>query len=172
MEIPVLHGAPHERHPTRAPRALHLLDIENLVGGARFSAADAAALRRRYGAVVAIGPEDLIVMATSHYAAPVAWFAWQNVRRVVRSGPDGADLALIEVLETERVAERFEEVIIASGDGIFTEPSARLQAAGCHVTIVYQPGTLSRRLAFAVRDRISLPVDRISVPARVLRRAA
>lgn len=155
-----------------APRALHLLDIENLTGGPRFSATDARAVRRRYEAAVAIGPDDLIVIASSHYAAPVAWFVWHDVRRLVRSGADGADLALIEVLETERITERFQAVIVASGDAIFAEPSARLQAAGCQVTVVYQPGTLSRRLAFAVRDLIRLPVDGICSTARISRRAA
>jgi len=168
---------PHHRpgvrlSPTQAPRALHLLDLENLAGGARFNAADATALRRRYEAAINIGREDLIVIATSHHAAPVAWFAWADVRRLVRSGVDGADLALIEVLETERVAQRFQTVIVGSGDGNFAEPSARLQAAGCRVTVVYQPGTLSRRLAFAVRDRIGLPADRAFSRAQLVGRAA
>lgn len=153
-------------------RALHILDIENLAGGPNFTPNAADALRRQYEAIVPFGPDDLVVIASSHYGARTAWFSWPHARHLVRSGPDGADLALIGVLENERVAERFQTVILGSGDGIFAEPCARLQAAGCGVTVVSGAGMLSRRLAFAVRDLISLQPDDISCTARVLRTAA
>lgn len=172
MPYAIPHNEPLGRRPAAVPRALHMLDIENLAGGPDFTITGAEALRRQYEATVPIGSDDLVVIASSHHAARRAWFAWPHARRLVRSGADGADLALVAVLETERIAERFHTVVLGSGDGIFAEPCARLQAEGCRVTVVSQPGMLSRRLAFAVRDRIALRVDHVSCPARVLRTAA
>ncbi len=71
---------------------------------------------------------------------------------VVRSGPDGADLALVEIVEMEDVAVRFDRIVIASGDGIFAHPAAQLQASGVAVTVVSRPDALSRQLKLAARD--------------------
>jgi hypothetical protein len=69
-------------------------------------------------------------------------------------------LALIDVIRLEDISARFDHVVIASGDGIFAEPCARLQAAGCSVTVVSRRhAALSRGLAFAVRDVRFLELD-------------
>jgi hypothetical protein len=57
-------------------------------------------------------------------------------RYLVRSGPDGADLELLDLIGRERVAERFSCVPIASGDGPFAPPAAALARTGCQVTVV------------------------------------
>lgn len=155
-----------------ASRTLHVVDLENLAGGPDFTVEHASTVRAAYERTVGIGPHDHVIVATSHHAAAVAWFAWPRTRRLTRSGPDGADLALLDVLALERVADRFPSVTIASGDGIFAAAAARLQAAGCQVTVVSRPQMLSRRLAFAVRHQIVLYVNDLSVFARALRSAA
>jgi uncharacterized LabA/DUF88 family protein len=59
----------------------------------------------------------------------------------------------VEVIENENVADRYGAVVIGSGDGLFAEPAAKLQAFGCKVSVAAsRPGSVSRRLAFAVRD--------------------
>jgi hypothetical protein len=94
-----------------------------------------------------------VVIATSHHSAAAAWFAWPAAaRRLVRSGPDGADLALLEVLEHENVARRYDLIVIGSGDAIFALPAAKLQEAGATVVVVSRRSALSRRLRLAVRD--------------------
>lgn len=133
-------------------RTLHLIDVENLIGGASFTMHEAEAVAQRYGPVAGLSPQDLVILASSHVAAPAAWFGWPAGRRLLQSGPDGADLALIEVLMAENVNRRFSRVVIASGDGIFSGPSAWLQAMGCAITVVTRRDALSRRLALAVRD--------------------
>ncbi len=60
-------------------------------------------------------------------------------------------------MKTERIDERFDRVVLGSGDGIFAEVCALLQAAGCVVTVVSRREALSRRLRFAVRDVRFLP---------------
>ena len=47
--------------------------------------------------------------------------------------------------------------MIASGDHIFTPYAARLQEAGVAVTVVSRRRSLSKELAFAVRDVRYLP---------------
>jgi hypothetical protein len=39
----------------------------------------------------------------------------------MRSGADGANLARLDVLASEHVAERFDEVVLVWGDGIFAD---------------------------------------------------
>lgn len=133
-------------------RALHLVDVENLVGGTTFSEVDVAVTAAAYERVASIGLRDLVTVASSHFTAMPTWFGWGSARRLVRSGPDGADLALIEVIETEGVATRFSRVVIASGDRIFAQSAARLQAQGVEVTVVTRAEALSNHLRLAVRD--------------------
>jgi hypothetical protein len=137
----------------RHARILHVLDAENLVGSAAFSLMEARLVHSAYERVAPHGAVNQLVIATSHNAAPSAWFGFPpNARRLVRSGPDGADHALLEVLERESIAARFDHVILGSGDGIFAFSAAALQGAGCGVTVVTRRSALSRHLRLAVRD--------------------
>lgn len=113
----------------------------------------------RYEQVTEPGDADLLVVGCNHGAAAAVRFGWPNARLVQRSGPDGADLALIEVVEHERVAERFDSVVIGSGDGIFTESAAHLGAHGVRVTAVSTRRALSRRLALAAAEVVPFDVQ-------------
>jgi hypothetical protein len=134
-------------------RSLHLIDVENLLGGTAFTEADVAAVRLAYTAVAGVVEGDFEIVGSSHFTAPAVWFGWGNARRVVRSGRDGADLALIEILETENVSARFGRVVIASGDQIFAEHAARLHRQGVRVTVVTRRDSLSSQLKLATRDQ-------------------
>ncbi len=146
-------------------RTLHLIDVENLLGGTYFGMLDVIDLEDRYRGCVSVGKGDFVIVASGHPAAAATWFGWSPTRRLLRSGISGADRALVEVVEKEDVDRRFEHVVIGSGDGIFARPAARLQAQGCRVSVVAQrPGTVSRELAFAVRDVAYLdPGDNVGV---------
>jgi hypothetical protein len=134
-------------------RVLHLVDVENLAGSADFSIEDAVRVHAEYERVAPIGSINQLILATSHRAAPSAWFGFPaGARRLVRSGPHGADLALLEVVKTEFVAARFQHVVLGSGDGIFAFMAAGLQAKGCGVTVLSRQESLSRELRLAVRD--------------------
>lgn len=143
----------HQFTPGAAPRMIHLVDAENLIGSPKFSVAHAREIRRAYAAIAPSGAVDMTVLATSHFAAAKAWIAWPAAtRRLVRSGADGADLALLEVIGSESLHLRFDRVVIGSGDGIFALAASRLQQLGCPVTIISRRGGLSRQLRLAVRD--------------------
>jgi hypothetical protein len=137
-----------------APRALHLIDIENLTGLPRPTTAEVAAWHEAYRPL--IRDHDLVVVACNHGAfTSVAW-GWPNARRLVRSGANGADEALLDVLKCERVDQRFDAVVVASGDGIFTDAVARLGRLGIAVTVVSRREALSRRLRMAARHILCL----------------
>src|SRR4051812_40469380 len=107
-----------KRHPHRT---LHLLDIENLLGEPRPTADSVRRARSAYEAHVLVGDDDLLVVACNHGCALTVGLAYADARMVVRSGHDGADLALLEVLAEHEILGRFDAVVVASGDGIFTD---------------------------------------------------
>jgi hypothetical protein len=135
-------------------RTLHVVDIENLAGAAIPSLALVSETQGRYLKQLVLEPDDQVVMAASHLALLDAACGWPNARYRVRSGKDGADLALLDVLEHENIAARFSHVVIGSGDGIFGRAAARLAAGGVRVTVVSRPGSLNAGLARAAAGNV------------------
>jgi hypothetical protein len=137
-------------------RRLHLVDIENLAGNARPSLSQVRQALGLYTAGLAFGAMDQVEVASSHLTLLNAALGWPHARYRVRSGPDGADLALLDVLRHENVAQRFTHVAIGSGDHLFAEEAAHLAAHGVWVTVVSRRRSLSPRLALAAREVIVL----------------
>jgi hypothetical protein len=133
-------------------RTLHLVDIENLAGAALPSRAQVIEVQGLYVARLAFGADDQVVMATSHLAFMNAALGWPSARYRVRSGPNGADLELLDVLQHEDIAARFTHVVIGSGDGMFSQAAANLAARDVWVTVVSRRDSLSRALAGTTRD--------------------
>jgi hypothetical protein len=133
-------------------RTIHLVDVENLAGTASLTPQLVSDVRRAYESVVDVGHEDFVVVATAHHGALPTWFGWPKARKLVGSGPDGADKQLLAVVDREDIAARFARVVIGSGDGIFAVSAARLQEGGVTVSVVSRPDALSLRLRLAVRD--------------------
>lgn len=147
-------------------RTLHLIDVENLVGACHLSTLQVRTAESAYRQTIQVAEGDHLIVSSSHHNAKPTWFGWGgSPRRLVRSGPDGADLALLAVIDAEGVSARFGRVVIGSGDGIFTEAAARLQAAGVEVSVVSRKRGLSRRLCLAVRDTRTLPEFEATVRA-------
>jgi hypothetical protein len=151
-----------DRHPQRAcargfpARRLHLVDIENLAGDSLPSLGQIREARGFYTGCLAFGAMDQVEVASSHLTLLNAALGWPHAHYRVRSGPDGADLALLDVLRHENVAKRFTHVAIASGDHLFAEETAHLAAQGVWVTVISRRRSLSARLALAAREVIFL----------------
>ena len=137
-------------------RTLHVVDIENLVGTGVPTLALVADVQGRYLARLDLGVCDQVVMAASHRGLLDAACGWPHARYRVRSGKDGADLELLDVLEHENVAARFSHVVIGSGDGIFGRTAAGLAACGVRITVVSRRGSLNPGLARVAGDVIYL----------------
>lgn len=141
-----------------AGRHLILIDIENLAGTASPTRGEVEAVVAGLRAVVPGFDDDQKIVACSHHAAPIVAFSFLRARHLWRSGVNGADRALLDVLHDERVDERFERVTICSGDGIFATCAAWLAGAGVQVAAVALPDHLAARLQLAVRHVSLLPV--------------
>lgn len=128
-------------------RALHVVDIENLAGAAVPTLDLVTKVQDRYLACLAFGADDQVVLAASHLGLLNAGLGWPHARYRVRSGKDGADLELIDVLEHENVAARFGHVVIGSGDGLFGRAAAGLADRGVRITVVSRRGSLAHDLA-------------------------
>jgi hypothetical protein len=137
-------------------RRLHLVDIENLAGTSLPSLSQVREALSLYANRLAFGAMDQVEVASSHLTLLNAALGWPHARYRIRSGPDGADLALLDVLRHENIATRFTHVAIGSGDHLFAEEAARLAAWGVWVTVVSRRRSLSPRLALAAREVIFL----------------
>ena len=131
-----------------------VVDIENVVGGAVLTVDQAEGAHLVIEKVAGLSGCEQVVIGTSHVGVVSTGLGWRGTRLVVRSGENGADLALLEVLTEERVEERFDEVVLVSGDGIFAGAIAGLAAAGLKVTVLAPAGHCSKRLRLAAQRTI------------------
>lgn len=133
----------------KGSRRLFVVDIENAVG---LGAVDELSCRRvkdRIEREYKPAGGDLTVIGVSHQNNVFPAHGWQGARIVLKEGHDGADLALEAVLSSENIEERFSEVVIVSGDGLFAKQAARLRSLGVKVTVDARARQLSRFLAFS-----------------------
>lgn len=112
-------------------------------------------------AVVSPRAGDQLVLACGRQSVGVVGFEWAGRRRLLfRGGIDGADLELLDVLDTEHVGERFAELVLVSGDGIFAEVISRLaKSSGIDVTVAARTGACSRRLRMAAKKVLYIDFD-------------
>lgn len=139
-------------------RTLHLVDIENLAGTGLPTLVQVSTVQDLYTACLGFGADDQVVMAASHLGLLNVALGWPHARYRVRSGPDGADRELLDVLQHEDVAARFTHVVIGSGDGLFCLPAANLASRGVRVTVASRPDSLSRSLRHVASDIVYLDV--------------
>ena len=159
------------RHEVRwcRGRRIVVVDIENLVGGPCDTPDKVRWARRRLVAALRLATEDHVVVGVDVDGLLWVGTEWCGPRHVVGRGEDGADQALLGVL-AEDVAERFDEVVVASGDGIFTDMVADLTRRGVLVTVVAHESALSRRLRLAAARVVLLsgseraPQPRVPAP--------
>lgn len=143
------------RHPSAHPRTLHLLDIENLAGGVSSRSGPAPSIAfpaaiRAYQQTVTMAETDQAVVACHPNLAFHAKGAIPRARLIVRGGENGADLALLDAVADEKwVANRFDRVIIGSGDAIFLPLMRRLQGFGISVGAIALVSSFSGELRWA-----------------------
>lgn len=144
-----------------------MIDIENLAASPSPTVEEVQAVKAALGQVVPGFDQVQRIVACSHHAAPAVAFEFPGTRHLWKSGRDGADLALLDVLENERVDERYGRITICSGDGIFADAAAWLASRGLDVTVVSHRSHLAARLELAARDiRYLAPVGApVATPA-------
>ena len=135
-----------------AGRALHLVDVDNLLGDpATTDPARVHLLFDNYRRVAQFTIGDHVVVATGcnpqHVFAIEA--AWPTACHRRRAGADGADMALLEEADWAVASLRYDRVVIGSGDRIFLEALDRLRAVDLNVDVFARSHSLAR--AFAIR---------------------
>jgi hypothetical protein len=131
----------HQNHP--AGRTLHLIDVENLVGGVAAGVEAVGTALDAYRATVAVGPEDHVVLGSGTELAFASKAAWPGALLRIGEGMDGADRALLSVLDPAFIASHYHRLVVASGDHAFAPMVAAVRAHRTAVMVV-------------VRDRRSL----------------
>jgi hypothetical protein len=121
-------------HP--AGRTLHVIDIENLVGGSGAGPTAVGPALSAYRSAVAVGVDDHAVIGSGPTLAIAAGLAWPGAQLRFGHGVDGADRALLAAVEPAFAADHYDRVVVASGDHAFVPLVAALRARGVAVLVV------------------------------------
>ena len=133
----------------RSSRKLFVVDIENAIGSGVIDEDSCRNIKDRIEKTYHPGSADLTVLGVSHKNNLFPAHTWDGARVVLREGHNGADLALENVLASENVEGRFDEVVIVSGDRAFSKQALRLKSLGVTVTVDARARQLARVLAFS-----------------------
>jgi len=146
-----LHPFPAACLPTLA-----VVDAENL-DRARVHSGLTPRLGDRWRAIVPAHPRltTCVGADASRYRAMVRKFP--SDQRVIGFGPDGGELALIEVVERHAFDGQIGCLVIGSGDGEFTRVAWRARSLGLMVVVVALDDCLSTSLARMAHHTIAFP---------------
>lgn len=141
-------------------RALHLVDVENLMGGPTAGADQLVESLESYRVAAPFSVGDHAVVAANPAIAIETKFVWPEARLLARGGPDGADMALLgAVVDVEFVAERYDTIVVGSGDGVFEVVANAYRPLGLAVGVVARRVSLSYGLASAASFVRFLPEE-------------
>lgn len=146
-----LYAVPERRVPRAAfvpaARSLHLVDVENLMGGPELGGAALREALAGYRTSAPVSDGDHVIIGANPQLGLSAKTAWPGARLVVRGGPDGADIALLEaVREVEFIAARYDQIVVGSGDGVFEVVVREFRSRGLAVGVV----SLRRGLSYTL----------------------
>ena len=135
------------------PRALHVLDVENLLGG-QVTFGRTKVMWDLYCEAAKVDDADMIVAGCSRRFAESVLFALPSRGRVVIGAnvPDGADAALLDAVDPTHQASRFARVVVGSGDHAFAPMALQFVTAGCPADLVTGSGFTARRLRMVCRS--------------------
>ena len=141
------------------PRTKIYVDLENACGGSGFVAQNQALVRKK------------IQMFTDQFASQVTYsvgpsalqdcpnlvWDWGFARFLPGRGLDGADLALLAAIQSDRFRANVDSLILVSGDHIFAEAVLELKSTGISTTVIAQSRSLSNQLRIAATRIHYLP---------------
>ena len=128
----------------RKSRTMHLIDIENLCMAPNPTLEQVIEARRSYLKLMQPGDNDqfLVTVSSRHNLEAVA-FGWAGATLKCREGHDGADILLAEAILEDSLESRFDQVVIASGDGGLAPFVAQLKTLLSNVVVVSQPTAIA-----------------------------
>lgn len=154
-----------DKASSAAPRRLlHLVDIENEVGG-HVTPKTCLEFLAEYTRLGVIGDLDHVVVGCSPHSLRHLWVLPTGWRRVMGpQGPQSADLALLDAEPSPRLLASYSGLVLASADGGFVELALRARDAGLKLTVVTNVHRKPHHLLRAAADRL-LTID-VDVPPR------
>ena len=139
-------------------RALHLIDLENIVGNPDATCPEVDATLEAFTASAAVAPDDLVAVAVNHRLYKRACFLLDRGWDIkLASGPDACDHLLLDAAPVDWVAERFDRLVVGSGDAIFLDLVVSVRRRATPVWVVAQGRCLSRSLSSAASRAVRLP---------------
>ena len=152
--------------PTPSRRCIHLVDIENLLGG-WVTDQRTRHLVARYHSTGLIGSADLVIVAGAHRAAARwAFAAPQGWRRIITADrPDAADDALVKAGQAYAFSPTT-HLVIGSGDHYFIPVAEKARAAGAQIHGLIGEGQVAPRVAvlFDATTQIGVRIRRRPAP--------
>jgi hypothetical protein len=128
-------------------RTLHVIDIENLMGGPRLGRRRLHDASVSYKLIAHFEVGDHAIVAANPAIVLDVGLEWAGCRILSARGQHGADRALLECLrDAEDIASRFDRVIFGSGDGIFSKAVRDIRANGVAVGVIGRQNGISREL--------------------------
>jgi hypothetical protein len=134
----------------RKSRTMHLIDIENLCMAPNPTLEQVAEARRSYVELVQPGASDqfLVTVSSKNNLEAVA-FGWSGATLKCREGHDGADILLAESILEDHLEDRFDQVVVASGDGGLAPFVQALTKLFDAVVVVSQPAAIAISMRMA-----------------------
>lgn len=132
-----------------AEKRLVLVDVENCCGTPSLTAEGVARVKETLLSRGMFNEGDLVIIGTSHPSNMFAVKAgWDDGRCVMKHGRNGGDIAIIEAAKSHlRNIDSFSEVVLLSGDGIFTNLVRDFSLKGIRVTVASRIDSLNGSLA-------------------------
>ncbi len=122
---------------TSPARTLHLVDIENLLGGPYATGDEVVDTFDRYLTRSAWRPGDLVYIAANPgLAREFVWRVRIECNIHTAHGHDGADLALLAHAAPEFVSRRVGRLVVGSGDHAFISRAVQARHLGVGVVVV------------------------------------
>jgi hypothetical protein len=146
-------------------RTAYLLDIDNLCGAPMASDAQVRQVLDTFTSQYQPGKQDQVYCAATAKAAYAVKFQRPGFTVHVGRGKDGSDLRLLDIGDPQWLKQRFDRVVIGSGDGIFGPLVQTLTELGIQVEVICGHGAMSRsfgEIAACCQNSESLRLGRLN----------
>lgn len=150
-------SAVDDRRSDSALRKIVIVDLENMMFGNHVGDPSQDRSNEILELAQARRPTDMVVVGCNPRLAFSAKDHFPQARIVTGHGKDGADRALIETIDLEHAADRFDELCIVSGDHAFANIAHAARRAGLQVRVVAPRFGLSTALRVFADTAVLLP---------------
>lgn len=145
-----------DRRTDSAPRKIVIVDLENMMFGNHVDPSQDRSVEILELAQ-ARRPTDMVIVGCNPRLAFSAKDHFPQARIVTGHGKDGADRVLIETLDLDHAADRFDELCIVSGDHAFADVAHAARRAGLQIRVVAPRFGLSTALRVYADTAVLLP---------------